>query len=150
MSTFQDNGVILIWDPPVFPQGTIMYYEVAANRSSSNFYQTYRTESNEFNANNNDLPPGMYCIQVCSVCVFVRVRACMYVCHVCVMCCFLLTTGKNCHQCRPRRIFSLSFIQGDSITRYVSLSTVTCVIHSLSFKMKVMVIVITWGQSLEQ
>ena len=63
-STFLDNRVILTWEPPVFPQGTILYYEVAANRSSSNFYQTYRTESNEFNANINDLPPGMYCIQV--------------------------------------------------------------------------------------
>ena len=62
----------------------------------------------------------------------------------------LLTTGKSCHQCRPRGVFRLSFIWGDGITRYVSLSTITCTIHSLSFKMKVMVIVITWDRSSEQ
>ena len=84
-STFLDNRVILTWEPPVFPQGTILYYEVAANRSSSNFYQTYRTESNEFNAISNGLPPGMYCIQVCSVCVRVRTDA-----GTCVCACVLL------------------------------------------------------------
>ena len=83
-STFQDSGMILTWESPVFPQGTILYYEVAVNRSSSNFYQTYRTESNEFNANSNDLPPGMYCIQVCSVCVCVSMCAATYV-RACVL-----------------------------------------------------------------
>ena len=108
MSTFRDNGLILVWESPVFPQGTILYYEVAANRSSSNFYQTYRTESNEFNANNNDLPPGMYCIQVCSQCVCVCVCVCVFVCvcvcvYVCV--CFpprlLLTSGMMWHDMGP-------------------------------------------------
>ena len=83
--TFLDNRVILTWEPPVFPQGTILYYEVAANRSSNNFYRTFRTESNEFNTNNN-LPPGMYCIQVCSVCMCVCVCACVRAC-VCVSPC---------------------------------------------------------------
>ena len=84
------------------------------------------------------------CVCVC-VCVRVcaRVRVCVrrYLCAcMCVIIVFLLTTGKNCHQCRPRWIFRLSSFWGDDISWYVFLSTITCAIRSLSFKMIMVVI----------
>ena len=81
-STFHDiNGLRLTWDPPMFPQGTIMHYEVRAN--GSNVLRTFRTGSTEFIASNHGLSPGVYCIQVCCVCASICVCACVYMCmHV--------------------------------------------------------------------
>ena len=104
-STFYDfSGLRLTWDPPMFPQGTITHYEVRAN--GSNGIHTFTTESTEFIASDNGLPPGVYCIRVSCVCLSVYLSMCVYVCVyvtvcVCGMCVTivsLLTTGKSLHQ----------------------------------------------------
>ena len=145
ISTFYDfGGLRLTWAPPMFPQGTITHYEVRAN--GSNAFGPFRTESTEFIASDNGLPPGVYCIHVSCVslsvylsmcvyvCVCVRVRVCVWVCvrdcvcvwYVCVVCvCVtivsLLTTGKSLHQWRPRKLFRLLYIRSEATTWYVSL-----------------------------
>ena len=85
------NGERLTWDPPEFPQGMIIHYEVLVNGS------TFTTPTNEIDINSLDLAPGVHFIQVCNivcvlvcvccVCVCVCVHVCMYICvclHMCV------------------------------------------------------------------
>ena len=93
ISTFYDfGGLRLTWAPPMFPQGTITHYEVRAN--GSNAFGPFRTESTEFIASDNGLPPGMYCIHVSCVSLSVYLSMCVYVCvcvRVCVSGCVYVT-----------------------------------------------------------
>ena len=54
------NGERLTWDPPQFPQGMIIRYEVLVSGSA------FTTPTNEIDINNFGLPPGMYPVQVAS------------------------------------------------------------------------------------
>ena len=68
------NGERLTWDPPEFPQGMIMHYEVFVNGS----VETFTTPTNEIAISSFGLPPGVYFVQVCNVvCVFVCVCVCV-------------------------------------------------------------------------
>ena len=62
------NGERLTWDPPEFPQGMIIRYEVLVNESG----QIFTTPTNEIDINSFGLPPGMYSVQV-------AMRACITV-----------------------------------------------------------------------
>ena len=55
------NGERLTWDPPEFPQGTIIRYEVLVNGS------IFTTPTNEIDINSFVLSPGVYFVQVCNV-----------------------------------------------------------------------------------
>ena len=59
------NGERLTWDPPEFPQGMIIRYEVLVNGS------TFTTPTNEIDINSLDLAPGVHFVQVCVYVYFV-------------------------------------------------------------------------------
>ena len=54
------NGERLTWDPPEFPQGMIIRYEVLVNGSA----EVFAILTNEIDINSFGLPPGMYFVQV--------------------------------------------------------------------------------------
>ena len=57
------NGERLTWDPPEFPQGMIIRYEVFVNGS----VEIFTTPTNEIAISSFGLPPGVYFVQVCNV-----------------------------------------------------------------------------------
>ena len=56
------NGERLTWNPPEFPQGMIIRYEVLVNGTD-----VFTTTETEIDINSLGLEPGVYTIQVCNV-----------------------------------------------------------------------------------
>ena len=56
------NGERLTWNPPEFPQGMIIRYEVLVNGTD-----VFMTADTEIDINSLGLEPGVYNIQVCNV-----------------------------------------------------------------------------------
>ena len=62
-SSIYTDGERLTWNPPEFPQGMIIRYEVLVNGSA----EVFTTPTNEIDINSLILLPGVYFVQVCSI-----------------------------------------------------------------------------------